>query len=161
MTRELGTCILFGLGRSIRSRSFAGELDGTQIDKPRYFKIFVSHPPKNLKRYMLRTCSRSRSWDAVPGKIKRKSGAYTMYVSILSLILTPQCALQRDLEQVLTTSDFYLHPQNPSMVQKCVYQTQSPWRVRPFRQDWLIFAIDWPTVNSAGHLLLAFERADP
>ncbi|MGH8475128.1 MAG: hypothetical protein ACRER2_05045, partial [Methylococcales bacterium] len=42
-----------------------------------------------------------RSRDAVQGKIERKSGAYTKYVSILSLILTPQCALQRDLEQVL------------------------------------------------------------
>ncbi|MBI2778538.1 MAG: hypothetical protein HYX62_01940 [Gammaproteobacteria bacterium] len=38
-------------------------------------------------------------------KIERKSGAYMKLAAsrprILSLILTPQCALQRDLEQVL------------------------------------------------------------
>ncbi len=37
------------------------------------------------------------------GKIERRSGAYTQYVSILSSILTPQCALERNHEQALST----------------------------------------------------------
>ena len=60
-----------------------------------------SHQPA---RRPLRTCLRSRSRDAAQGKSSRKSGAYTQYVSILRMLLTPRCALQRDLKQVLKNS---------------------------------------------------------
>ncbi len=45
-------------------------------------------------KIILGICSRSRSRDAVQGKIGRKSGAYSKYVSMLSSISTSQCALQ-------------------------------------------------------------------
>ena len=62
----------------------------------------TAHPlPFGSFLYLLRTCSQSRSREVVQGKIGRESGAYSKYVSILSSILTPQCALQWDREQVL------------------------------------------------------------
>ena len=89
------------------------------IDRPRHISLAINNILSNdrFKKFLqmdnvavtghsmggytalaLRVCSISRSRDAAQGKSDRKSGVYPKYMSILRALLTPRCALQRDIE---------------------------------------------------------------